>query len=38
VTISKSESLEPERIEPSFHHRIACNANCVIIADIGTAI
>ncbi len=36
VTIPKSENTaESERIEPSFHHRIACNANCVIIADIG---
>jgi len=38
VTIPKSEGTgEPERIEPSFHHRIACNANCVIIADIGAS-
>jgi hypothetical protein len=37
VTVPKSEAIttvEPERIEPSFYHRIACNANCVIIADI----
>lgn len=37
VTVPKNEhAAEPERIEPSFCHRIACNANCVIIADIGT--
>jgi hypothetical protein len=27
---------EVEMIEPSFSHRVACNANCVLIADIGT--
>lgn len=36
VNIPKMDNvIEPERIEPSFYHRIACNANCVIIADIG---